>query len=83
MPIPATILKNFFTGVTIVTDENRFDFVRFEDEHEVEFFRNIEFIIDFDQYKGLTEKQIKSEAQNALINANFVLQIHQKTKQQL
>ena len=72
MPIPATILKNFFIGVTIVTDKNRFDFVRFEDEHEVEFFKKIEFIIDFDQYKGLTEKQIESEAQKLIIKANKI-----------
>lgn len=63
MPIPATIFQKVFTGVTIVTDANRFDFIRFEEEHEVKFFRDLEFIIDYEHYKGFTDKQLEDEAQ--------------------
>lgn len=63
IPIPATIFTKVFTGMTIVTDANRFDFVRFDGEHEVKFFREQEVIIDFDQYKDLTDEQLEAEAQ--------------------
>ena len=63
MPIPATIFEKVFSGVTIVTDANRFDFVKFEEEHEIKFFRELDFVIDFDQYKDLTDEQLEEEAQ--------------------
>ena len=44
-PIPATIFTKVFTGVTIVNDSNRFEFVRFDEEHEVKFFRDLVSIL--------------------------------------
>ena len=61
MVIPSSITSKVFKGVTIVNDDNRFEFVRFEDEAEVKFFKDIDFIIDFDQYKNLTDKQLNEE----------------------
>ena len=63
MPIPATIFTKVFTGVVIVNDLNRFNFVRFDEEHEVKFFKEIDFIIDFDKYKEFTDEQLEGEAQ--------------------
>ena len=40
MPIPASIYTKVVTGVTIVDNSNRFDFVSFDEEHEVKFFRD-------------------------------------------
>ena len=59
MPIPASIYTKVFTGITIVDDSNRFDFVSFDKEHEVKFFRELEFVIDYDQYKDLTDEQME------------------------
>ena len=72
MPIPATIFEKVFSGVTIVTDANRFDFVKFEEEHEIEFFRELDFVIDFDQYKDLTDEQLEEEAQKLGTKANDI-----------
>lgn len=72
MPIPASIFTKVFTGVTIVTDANRFEFVRFDDESEVKFFRELDFIIDFDQYKDLTDEQLEEEAQKLGTRANGI-----------
>lgn len=63
MPIPATIFTKVFTGVVIVNDLNRFNFVRFDEEYEVKFFKEIDFIIDFDKYKEFTDEQLEEEAQ--------------------
>lgn len=72
MPIPATIFTKVFTGVTIVTDANRFEFVKFDEEHEVKFFKDIGFIIDFDQYKDFSDDQLEEEAQRLGTKANEI-----------
>lgn len=72
MPIPASIFTKVFTGITIVNDSNRFDFVSFNKEHEVKFFRKLEFVIDYDQYKDLTDEQLEEEAQKSATKANEI-----------
>ena len=72
MPIPASIFTKIFTGVTIVDDSNRFDFVRCDDQHEVKFFRDLDFIIDYDQYKDLTDEQLEEEGQKFASKANEI-----------
>lgn len=72
MPIPASIYTKVFTGIVIVDDSNRFDFVRFDEEHEVKFFRELDFIIDYDQYKDLTDEQLEEEGQKLATKANEI-----------
>ena len=70
MPIPASIYTKVFTGIVIVNDSNRFDFVRFDEEHEVKFFRELDFVIDYDQYKDLTDEQLDEEGNKIATKAN-------------
>ena len=72
LPIPASIYTKVFTGVTIVDDSNRFDFVRFDEEHEVSFFRDLEFVIDYDKYKDLTDEQLEEESKKLVVKANEI-----------
>lgn len=72
MPIPASIYTKVFTGITIVDDSNRFNFVSFDEEHEVRFFRELEFVIDYDQYKDLTDEQLEEEGQKLATKANEI-----------
>ena len=52
IPIPASIfMKAFGKGATIINYNNRFDFVKFEDSKEIEFFKNMDFILDYDLVK--------------------------------
>lgn len=74
-PIPATIVEKVFArGTVIVNDANRFDFVGFDEPHVVKFFRDQEFIIDFDQYKGLSDEQLEEEVQKLATRANEIAQ---------
>ena len=58
--IPASIMNYFFSkGFVIVNDSNRFDFVKFDKEPEVAFFKNLNFIIDYNDYKDLTDEQFQ------------------------
>ena len=72
MPIPASIYTKVFTGIVIVNDSNRFNFVRFDEEHEVKFFRELDFVIDYDQYKDLDDERLKEEGQKIATKANEI-----------
>jgi len=55
LDVPASIfLKIFGGGIT----RNRYDFIKFEDSVEMEFFRDIDWIVDYDEVKDLTDEQI-------------------------
>lgn len=59
LSIPASIfLKVFGNGITIIDNSNRFEFVKFEEESEIEFFKNLDWIVDYDSVKDLDESQI-------------------------
>lgn len=59
LAIPASIfLKVFGNGVTIINDKNRFEFVKFEEESEIQFFKELDWIVDYDLVKDLDESQI-------------------------
>lgn len=72
LPVLASIYTKVLTGVTIVDDSNRFDFVRFDEEYEVSFFKDLEFIIDYDKYKDLTDEQLEEESKKLAVKANEI-----------
>ena len=67
LSIPYSIfMKVFEDGITVIDDSNRFQFVKFDDELEVDFFRKLDWIIDYNLVKDLSEKQIKSMMNDVL-----------------
>ena len=59
LSIPVSIfLKVFNDDVVIIDDRNRYDFVKFDDALEIEFFRNLDFIVDYNSVKDLSEEEI-------------------------
>lgn len=72
MLIPASIYTKVFTGITIVDDSNRFDFVKFDEEHEVKFFKDLDFVIDYNQYKDLTDEQLDEECKKIVTEMNQI-----------
>lgn len=72
--IPASVfLKIFGNDVVIVDNSNRFDFVKFETPEHIEFFKNIEWIIDFYEIKDLTESEIIESVQNLIKERNEII----------
>ena len=50
--IPASIFDKLFrNGYVFVDDRNRFEFVSFEDKNEIDFFRSIDWIVDYKEYR--------------------------------
>jgi len=74
LPIPASIIiKVFGCGLTIVDDSNRYEFVKFDEESEIDFFRSLDWIIDYDLIKKLSEEQIIELIQNVTIQRNNIV----------
>lgn len=55
--IPESIVSSIFYDID---DTNRYEFVCFENPLEIEFFSNLEWLIDYNEIKDLSESQICS-----------------------
>lgn len=58
LPIPASIfMKVFGNGIVIIDDSNRYEFVEFAAPEEIEFFKGIDWMIDYNEVKDLSEEE--------------------------
>ena len=56
--IPSSIfMKVFGDGVVIIGNSNRWEFVKFEGKDEIEFFKQLDWIIDYNNVKNLNEEE--------------------------
>lgn len=63
IPLPASIYMKAFGDIsTTIYSMNRFDFVEFEEAHEIKFFKNLDFIIDYNEYKNLSLSELEAKA---------------------
>ena len=75
LEIPASIfLKVFGGGVVIIGDHNRYDFVEFDAPEEIEFFKGIDWMIDYNEVKDLSEEEIISLGQSIAEEKNRIAQ---------
>lgn len=73
LPIPASIfMKVFGNSATIIDDRNRYDFVKFEDADEINFFKNIDWMIDYNEVKDKTEEELISLGQSIAAEKNDI-----------
>ena len=73
LSIPVSIfLKVFNDDVVIIDDRNRYDFVKFDDALEIEFFRNLDFIVDYNSVKDLSEEEIIDMGQKVANKKNSI-----------
>lgn len=62
-PIPTSIYTQVFcSGVTMIGEHNRFDYIRFEKEDEVKYFKDLDAIIDYDQFSNLSLEELKNKS---------------------
>ena len=65
LPIPASIfMKVFDNGVTIINDSNRYDFVEFDEGSEIEYFKDLDWMIDYNEVKNLSEDEMMKLAES-------------------
>lgn len=59
LEIPASIYLSIFgSGITVIDDSNRYEFVKFEEAYEIEFLKSINWIINYDDVKDLSDDEI-------------------------
>ena len=51
-------MKVFDRDVIIINNRNRYDFVEFDAPEEIEFFKGIDWMIDYNEVKDLSEEGI-------------------------
>lgn len=74
--IPASIfVKCLDNGIVIIDDSNRYEFVEFNSPEEIEFFKMIDWIVDYDEIKDLSEEEIITLAQTIADKKNSIAQI--------
>ena len=56
--IPSSIINKVFSKVFIVTNENRYEFIEFSSREEIEFFKNCDWMVDYNLFDGMTEEEI-------------------------
>lgn len=58
-PILASVyVKLFSEPVNIINDRNRYEFIKYDEEQEIEFFKKQEWILDYDDVKSLTDEEL-------------------------
>ncbi len=73
LPIPASIMMKVFGGeVVIIDDRNRYEFIKFEDEKEIEFFRQIDWMVDYNEVKDLSDEEFIKLAQTIAHEKNTI-----------
>ena len=73
--IPASIfMKVFGNGIVIIDDSNRYEFVEFEAPEEIEFFKSIDWMIDYNEVKDLSEGETIALGQSIAEEKNNIAQ---------
>ena len=58
LPIPTSIFNKVWgVGITIINGTNRYEFIKFEEEHEIEYFKELDWIVDYNELKDLDESE--------------------------
>lgn len=73
LAIPASIFMKIF-GNDIVDDNNRYKFIKFDTPEEIEYFRNIDWMIDYNEVKNLSEEEIIALTQSIVEEKNNIAQ---------
>lgn len=71
--IPATIYEKAFmqNQVTVINSSNKEQFLKFEKPHEIKFFKRMDWILDYDEVKALTETELIILCQNICNEMHF------------
>lgn len=84
---PMSVFNQFFSEVFICTQDNMYDFVEITDKASIDFFKKLDYILDYDEVKDLTEEEIIKLGQsindeiNILIKKFDSMSIQEKNKE--
>lgn len=63
IPVPASVFNTVFKDCQpiICTDSNRYEFIEFDDEEAIKFFRELDYSVDYLAFKDKSEDEIIQE----------------------
>ncbi len=69
--LPDSVMKLLFKDGNpfYVDNNNACEFVKFEDYYEVEYFKSLDWLIDYNEYKGYTKEELEIIGNNLLTEA--------------
>lgn len=60
MPVPVSVVSVItLSGSFYVNDNNKFEFVKFDSDEDVEYFSNLDCLIDYDEYSNMTVTELE------------------------
>ena len=62
--VPVSVFDKVFGEVFVCTDSNRYDFVEFNTQEEIDFFKDLEYSVDYMECKDLTDKELIAKGQS-------------------
>lgn len=66
LDIPESILIKIGDG------GNKYDFIRFDEDREIDFFKGLDWLIDYNMVKDLDEDQITTMIQNVVFEKSYI-----------
>ena len=67
LAIPASIfLKVFGNEITIIDDRNRYNFVCFTEAEDIEYFKQLDWMVDYNETKDMSEEELISLIEKTL-----------------
>lgn len=58
--VPTSVLEKFYgNGPVIIVQDNMEDYVEFEETDQVEFFKRLDWIVDYDEVKNLSTEELE------------------------
>ena len=61
---PKQVLKRCFSKILICNDDNKYDFIEFDDIDSIKFFNNLSYIVNYYDYEGLSFEEIIRNVEN-------------------
>lgn len=71
-PIPASIIEDVFNGIFICSNENRYDFREFNKPEQIEFFKKLDYSVDYMELKDKSEEEIMAYGDSIAKMANSI-----------
>lgn len=69
-PIPNSIIKDVFSEIFICTNETRYQFREFSKPEQIQFFKDLDFSVDYMELKDKTEEEIMKYGDSIAKEAN-------------
>ena len=76
------VRKGLGEGYIVIDDSNRYNFAEFDLPEEVEFFRNIDWIIDYGEIKYLNEEDLERLAQMKFLENQLLFETYNNLSEQ-